>query len=75
MLKTLMVAALLTAGIAQAQGYPNKPVRMIVASAPGGAPDILGRAIAQKMSDALGQQVVVDNRAGASGLIGAEMAA
>lgn len=75
MRKTLMVAALLTAGIAQAQGYPNKPVRMIVASAPGGAPDILGRAVAQKMSEALAQQVVVDNRAGASGLIGAEMAA
>jgi tripartite-type tricarboxylate transporter receptor subunit TctC len=70
-----MVAALFAAGLAQAQGYPNKPIRMIVASAPGGAPDILGRAIAQKMSDSLGQQVVVDNRAGASGLIGAEMAA
>jgi len=69
------VAALFAAGLAQAQGYPNKPIRMIVASAPGGAPDILGRAIAQKMSDSLGQQVVVDNRAGASGLIGAEMAA
>lgn len=75
MRKTMIVAALLAAGIAQAQSYPSKPVRMIVASAPGGAPDILGRAIAQKMSDALGQQVVVDNRAGASGLIGAEMAA
>lgn len=72
---TLMMAALLAAGAAQAQGYPTKPIRMIVASAPGGAPDILGRAIAQKMSDALGHQVVVDNRAGASGLIGAEMAA
>jgi tripartite-type tricarboxylate transporter receptor subunit TctC len=75
MRRTLMVAALFAAGLAQAQGYPNKPIRMIVASAPGGAPDILGRAIAQKMSDSLGPQVVVDNRAGASGLIGAEMAA
>jgi hypothetical protein len=75
MRRTLIVAALFAAGLAQAQGYPNKPIRMIVASAPGGAPDILGRAIAQKMSDSLGQQVVVDNRAGASGLIGAEMAA
>ena len=75
MRRTLMVAALFAAGLAQGQGYPNKPIRMIVASAPGGAPDILGRAIAQKMSDSLGQQVVVDNRAGASGLIGAEMAA
>lgn len=73
--KTLMVMALSIAATVQAQGFPNKPVRMIVASAPGGAPDILGRAIAQKMSESLGQQVVVDNRAGASGLIGAEMAA
>jgi tripartite-type tricarboxylate transporter receptor subunit TctC len=69
------MVALLAATAAQAQGYPNKPVRMIVASPPGGAPDILGRAVAQKMSETLGQPVVVDNRAGASGLIGAEMAA
>jgi tripartite-type tricarboxylate transporter receptor subunit TctC len=73
--RALMAVALLAAGLAQAQGYPDRPVRMIVASAPGGAPDILGRAVAQKMSESLGQQVVVDNRAGASGLIGAEMAA
>ena len=53
MRRTLMVAALFAAGIAQAQSYPSKPIRMIVASAPGGAPDILGRAIAQKMSDEL----------------------
>lgn len=67
----LLIAAL----AATAQTYPNKPVRMIVASPPGGAPDILGRAVAQKMGENLGQPVVVDNRAGASGLIGAEMAA
>lgn len=75
MRKSVMIVALLTAGLAQAQGYPDKPIRMIVASAPGGAPDILGRSVAQKMSETLGQQVVVDNRAGASGLIGAELAA
>ncbi len=70
---------LLTVCSASAQNipnnYPTKPIRMIVASAPGGAPDILGRAVAQKMGESLGQQVVIDNRAGASGLIGAEMAA
>ena len=48
---------------------------MIVPSPPGGAPDILGRTVAQKLSEALGQQVVVDNRAGGSGLIGAEAVA
>jgi tripartite-type tricarboxylate transporter receptor subunit TctC len=55
--------------------YPARPIRLIVASAPGGAPDILGRAIAQKLTESLGQQVVVDNRAGASGIIGAELTA
>lgn len=58
-----------------AQTWPNKPIRVIVGSAPGGAPDILARSVAQKLTDSLGQQVVIDNRAGASGAIGAEMTA
>ena len=66
---------MLTPVTALGQAYPNKPIRVIVGSAPGGAPDILARAVAQKLTAALGQQVVIDNRAGASGAIGAEMTA
>jgi tripartite-type tricarboxylate transporter receptor subunit TctC len=58
-----------------AQGYPSKPVRLIVADAAGGAPDQLGRLLAQKLSDSLGQQVIVDNRPGAAGALGADIAA
>ena len=71
----LIAAALLSAGTAFAQSYPSKPVRVIVPFSPGGATDIVTRIVAQKLSDAWGQQVVVDNRAGASGNIGGELAA
>ena len=60
---------------ASAQGYPTKPVRLIVADAAGGAPDQLGRILAQKLSDSLGQQMIVDNRPGAAGALGADIAA
>jgi tripartite-type tricarboxylate transporter receptor subunit TctC len=60
---------------AAGQSYPQKPVRLIVADAAGGAPDQLGRILAQKLSESLGQQVVVDNRPGASGALGADIAA
>ncbi len=62
-------------GSALAQTYPAKPVRMIVPFPPGGAADVIGRVLAQKLSEQLGQQVIVDNRAGASGNIGAEAVA
>jgi tripartite-type tricarboxylate transporter receptor subunit TctC len=67
------LAALLPAPHASAQGYPVKPVRMIVPLAPGGSVDTLARVLAQKMSESMGQQVFVDNRGGASGNIGTEL--
>ena len=69
-----ILAALLTQ-VTAAQTFPNRPVRMIVPLVPGGSVDTMARAMAQKMSDAMGQQVVVDNRGGASGNIGSEIAA
>ncbi len=54
-----------------AQDYPNKPIKLIVPYPPGGATDVIGRVMAQKLSVAFGQQVVVDNRGGAAGSIGA----
>ena len=58
-----------------AQAYPNKPIRAVVPFAAGSATDQIGRAFAEKMSQALGQQVVVDNKPGASGMLGADIVA
>jgi tripartite-type tricarboxylate transporter receptor subunit TctC len=65
----------LAASLAQAQTYPARTVRYIVPQAPGGSSDTLARVITPRLASALGQQVVVDNRPGATGIIGAELAA
>lgn len=62
------------ATLASAQPYPTKPIRMIVPFTPGAASDVLGRIVGQRLSEIYGQQVVMDNRPGAGGLIGSELA-
>src|SRR5947209_14892001 len=59
---------------AQADTWPNKPVKLILPYAPGGATDLIGRPWADKLSQAFGQQFVIDNRGGAGGMIGTEAA-
>lgn len=71
----LGLAAAVLASAALAQSYPTRPVRMILPFPPGGPTDITGRAIAQKLSERLGQSVVPENRPGAAGNIGLELAA
>ena len=72
----LSILSITTVSIANAQStYPNRPIKFIAPFPPGGTSDVLGRIMAQKLSDALGQSVIVENRPGASGNIGHDIAA
>ena len=71
----LMTALAPAVSAMAAEAYPVRPVRMIIPAGAGGVTDILGRVIAQKLSDSLGQQVIVDNRPGASGTLGSHIVA
>ncbi len=72
LLTGLLIAA---GGTAMAQGYPNKPIKAIVPFAAGSATDQIGRAFAQKMSEQLGQPIVIENKAGVNGMLGADAVA
>ena len=75
LLSTCVALAVLSCGVAWAQQYPVKPVRVVIVFPPGGATDIVGRVVFQKMGEQLNQQFVIDNRVGASGTIGAAFVA
>jgi tripartite-type tricarboxylate transporter receptor subunit TctC len=72
---SLTIAVVASCGIASAQDYPNRPVRLIVAFAPGGATDFTARIIADRVQSILGQPIAVENKPGANGAIGAEYVA
>src|SRR5207247_2607076 len=71
---TVFLAVSLAAA-APAQDYPNRPVRIVIPLSPGGTTDVPGRMVAQKLSETLGQQFFVENKAGAGGTIGTEFVA
>jgi tripartite-type tricarboxylate transporter receptor subunit TctC len=75
LLAAAVLALPLAGGSAFAQSWPDKPIRIVVGFAPGGFTDVLGRLIGQKLSERLGQPVVVDNKPGAAGTLGADLVA
>lgn len=75
MIRWLLTIVCVAAGAAHAQTYPAKPIRLVVASSAGSNPDTVARIVANGLTQLLGQQIIVDDRAGAGGNIGAEIAA
>ena len=73
-MQRLLAIALLLPGLALAQAYPAKPVRMVVPFSAGGTTDVLARLVGQKLGETLGQQIIIDNRPGANGNLGTEIA-
>lgn len=71
----MLCLPLLVSGVAHAQAYPDRPIRLIVGYAPGGTTDITARVVGPKLTEALGQTVVVDNRPGAGSIVGTDLVA
>ena len=74
MQRTVLAALALAAGLAHAQDYPSKPIRMIVPYPPGGGTDVVARIVNERLSQELGQSIVIDNKGGAGGSVGTEIA-
>ena len=71
----VLIATASNVALAQKDAWPSRPIRMIVPFPPGGGTDLVGRSVGNKLAEALGQRIVIDNRGGAGGTIGAELAA
>lgn len=75
LIRAWIVGCLLCSGAVSAQGYPSRPIRLVVPFGPGGVGDITARAVAQKMGETMGQQIIIDNRPSAGGIVAAEVVA
>ena len=73
--RLIAIVLIAAASTAAAQNYPSKPIRVVVPWPPGGGTDLVARTVAQKMHETLSQQAIVDNRAGANGIIGTDLVA